>query len=210
MMVPTVLRLLGLSLLVGLVACAEPAVEVPKAAPVDVRKVQDFREFLPIEDGRVYAYHVEDKVANTVGALMLRVQRDSEDLATLTSGGSNQTPLMFDTHGIMRRDTRMYMLRGPIQEGTTWSLERSRQFRITAVDKTMKVLAGTFPHCVEVTEARTGKVEGIIVTVFCHKVGIVLMETKGIADGKIPIHERLELRSVGKAIDINHLPPDEK
>jgi hypothetical protein len=62
------------------------------------------------------------------------------------------------------------------------------------------VAAGTFEGCIEVLEERSVPVPSTITTTFCPDVGIVRIET---AAEEPPIHERVELRSFGRAIDLS-------
>ena len=48
------------------------------------------------------------------------------------------------------------------------------------------------------------RAQGTVTMTFCAEVGLVRIETEGAGPGgSPPIHERVELRSYGKAVDIN-------
>ncbi len=69
-----------------------------------------------------------------------------------------------------------WLLRRPIEADAEWTSIGGRTARITNIDATAEVFAGTYEHCVEVTE--TGDEAGrTIRTVYCPEIGPVIMES---------------------------------
>jgi hypothetical protein len=141
-----------------------------------------------------------DLVGKTQGVFMLKTRRYGTDHLELI-GPRRTERLAYRPDGIVREVEGTYLLKTPVQEGQTWPLGPSASARIGKVGVSVKVEAGEFDRCAEVVEQRTGAVRGTITTTFCPDVGMVLIETKG-ESGDTQIHERVELRSFGKAIDI--------
>ncbi len=197
---------LGLSAL--LAACGGDA-ESPKAAPPPpAGPLSEVERYMPLEDNHVYEYRTEDVVKGTRGALILRVRRRAIGGAELLGGARTQR-VVVDAEGVRRDPEGTYMLRTPLAVGTSWRTGPGGNARIAAVDRAVKVPAGSFDRCVVVVEERSGaSVRGSIKTTFCLDVGIVSIETQGEGgEGAEPIHERVELRSFGPAVNLGAPPP---
>lgn len=198
--------LAALAAVVALAGCAssEAPPVVPAPPPAEPSEVA---RYMPLEDNHVYAYRTEDKVRGSSGALMLRVRRRAIGGAELLGGARTQRVLI-DANGVRREPEGHYMLRTPIEVGTAWRNGPGANARITAVDRTVKVPAGSFHRCVVVVEERSGaSVRGKISTTFCLDVGIVSIETEGEGgDNAESIHELVELRSFGPAVNLGAPP----
>jgi hypothetical protein len=185
------------------VACGPPA-EGPKAktATAPALIAVEATRWLPADEGTVYAYKTSDLVSGTTGVLMLRTRRISPTNVDLV-GPRHTEHLEYRENGIVRMAEGTYLLRTPLTEGATWPGGPNASFRVGKVGTTVKLAAGEFDRCAEVVEQRTGAVRGTVTTVFCADVGIVSIETEGgSADGAAKVHERAELTSYGKAVDI--------
>ena len=78
--------------------------------------------------------------------------------------------------GIRHPSSGGWLLRAPLREGAEWDGMGGRTARVTDLDASVEVFAGTFEHCVEITE--TGGEDGRQVrTVYCPQVGPVLIES---------------------------------
>lgn len=194
------------ALTAALVACS-PSEKPTEAPPPPEGPVSEVARYLPLNDNHVFAYRTEDRVKGISGALMLRVRKRSIGGAELIGGPRTQRVIADET-GIKRETEGTYMLHTPVAVGTSWRTGPSGNARITAVDRPVKVLAGSFDHCVVVVEERAGaSVRGKITTTFCLDVGIVSIETEGEAgENAEPISERVELKSFGPAVSIDSPP----
>jgi hypothetical protein len=198
--------LAAVALAAALAACGGGAQGPVETTPPPEGPASEIGRYMPFTDGHVYAYRTEDRVKGTSGALMLRVRRRSIGGAELVGGARTQR-VVADESGIKREAEGTYMLRAPVAVGTTWRTGPTGSARIAAVDRQVKVPAGTFDRCVVVVEERSGAVRGKITTTFCLDVGIVAIETEGEGgESAEPISERVELKSFGPAVDLSSPP----
>ena len=161
--------------------------------------------WLPAENDTVFAFKTEDLITKKTGVFMLKVRRTGANRVDLI-GPKRTEHLTYSDAGITRDAEGTFLLKTPVAEGTAWPGGPNASFRVGRVGFAKKVEAGDFDRCAEVVETRGGALRGTITTTFCAGVGIVSMETEGgLADGSAKVHERAELRSFTKAVDIG--PP---
>src|SRR5207245_5034093 len=72
------------------------------------------------------------------------------------------------------KDNPPFFLKGPLRVGTTWE-DEDGTYEITALDQSVTVPAGTFTHCLEVTNRRKGG-KATVVTLYAPGVGVVRRE----------------------------------
>jgi hypothetical protein len=144
-------------------------------------------QYFPLTVGNRWVYELQDRtdappvteywevVREEYGAFVLRT-RQSE----LTRGGFEEF-FIPTSEGIKRfarettnKDNPPFFLKGPLQVGTTWE-DEDGTYEITALDKRVTVPAGTFPHCLEVTNRRKGG-KATVVTLYAPGVGVVQRE----------------------------------
>lgn len=181
---------------------AKPGAKAGPDAPSEPIRVEAAR-WLPGENDTVFAYKTEDLVAKTKGVFMLKVRRIGADRVDLI-GPKRTEHLVYKADGIVREMEATYLLRTPVQTGLTWPGGPNASNKIGRTGFAVKVEAGEFDRCIEVIETRTGGIQGTITTTFCADVGIVSIETRG-QSGDAEVHERVELRSFQKAVDLG--PP---
>ena len=69
-----------------------------------------------------------------------------------------------------------WVIRAPVELGSEWDAMGGRSARVTALDATVEVFAGTYEHCVQVEES--GGADGRVVrTTYCPEVGPVVIES---------------------------------
>ncbi|HJL18609.1 MAG TPA: hypothetical protein RMH99_23310, partial [Sandaracinaceae bacterium LLY-WYZ-13_1] len=79
--------------------------------------------------------------------------------------------------GIRHAPSGAWVLRAPIAEGAEWEGMGGRTARVSDADATVEVFAGTYEHCVEITES--GGADGRTVrTVYCPGIGPVEIESR--------------------------------
>lgn len=141
-------------------------------------------QYFPLTVGNRWVYELQDRTdappvaeywdvfREEHGAFMLRT-RQSE----LTTGGFEEF-FIPTSEGIKRfarettnKDNPPFFLKGPLQVGTTWN-DEDGTYEITALDKGVAVPAGTFTHCLEVTNRRKGG-KATVVTLYAPGVGVV-------------------------------------
>ncbi len=191
------MRSLALLVLVAAAGCSSAPAAAPAAAKVSYSLPA--MRWLPPADDAVYAYRTENMVEGGAGVLNLRFRKLGDDTVELTSPGRTET-LRYTASGIVRERTGNLLLRLPIEPGSSWPAGPGSSAHFGRTDVAVTCEAGSFKGCVEVVEERKTPVPGSITTTFCPDVGIVRIETR--AD-EPPVHEKVELRSFGKPIDIN-------
>jgi hypothetical protein len=179
----------------------EPAPKPP--APIGAGSMRhESMRWLPPNDDWVFAYTTTNVIDGNKGMLVLRLQRRGDDRADLI-GPRHTEHLHYRQDGIFRESSGTFLLRTPAVEGVSWPGGPNATLKVAKAGVTVTVEAGTFSRCVEVADERTAPIKGVITTTFCPDVGMVLIETKGAGPGgDPPIHERVELKSHGKAVDI--------
>lgn len=185
------------------VGCGSATTTGPAAKPPPPTLIAvEAARWLPAEDGVVYAYETRDLVSGSRGVMTLRAKRVTPTLVDLV-GPRHTEHLEYRADGILRVAEGTYLVKTPLTQGATWTGGPNASFAVARVGSTAKVPAGEFDRCAEIVETRGGAIRGTVTTVFCADVGIVRIETQGVAEGgKTTVHETLELTSFGKAVDI--------
>lgn len=144
--------------------------------------------YFPLSPGNRWVYEVQDRTDGAPpteeywevtreeqGAYVLRIR--PSDLPT----GGFEESFIPTSEGVKRftRETKdkghpPFFLKGPVQIGTVWEDDDGTS-EITAVNKTVTVPAGTFSHCVEVTNRRKGG-KATVITLYAPGVGVVQRE----------------------------------
>lgn len=183
------------ALAVALVAAACGGAPAP-AAPPAATKHTGMERYLPLDDDTVYSYETYSEASGERGVLVLRVRRPRPDMAELDVAGRVQR--LYVNEGGLELATGGHLLRAPLSVGAEWVGDFGK-VRVTALDRAVRVPAGSFTRCVEtVEEIASGQVKKRTLTVFCPEVGIALRETEGQAGDELAV-ERIELKSYGKA-----------
>jgi hypothetical protein len=165
-------------------------------------RVSDLFVFAPLEAGTVLAYDTLSEESGENGVVVWRVRRPREGLIELDDGGHVER-LEIEPNGL-RHATGGYWLKAPLEEGACWP-GRNGDVCVKSLQRQIEVPAGKFTGCLETEELRGNESTGMrTTTVFCPKVGMVLLEVEAWAVGSGGL-ERAELRSYGPAIDIHSL-----
>jgi hypothetical protein len=165
----------------------------PAAGAQNVSSSSPFEKFFPLVDGNVYAYQTLNEM-NATGALMARVHRTDATHGELQyPNGSKRFSIVPDGITVELPSGTRYVLRAPLQEGTSWQGEHDGRSRILKVNAEIETLAGKFSGCVQTLEERLGDTPVRYATTFCPGVGVVLVEA---ATG-VNL-ERAELKSYGE------------
>jgi len=107
------------------------------------------------------------------------VVRRSDSTYHLSNG---DTLIHYRNHGIINKNG-VYILRFPLEKGYAW-MDQGFSLEITSVTKTVRVPAGEFEECVEVTwHHESGGKRFVSVSTYAPGVGPVLYEYYGLADG---------------------------
>ncbi|MFK7985082.1 MAG: hypothetical protein AB8I08_03550 [Sandaracinaceae bacterium] len=175
-------RLLLATCLLSLPACG-PA--TPEVAEVPIDRT-DPAVFYPMRANAQWVYDVDTGGGEppTLGIFEV-IEREGATAQIANNRGmdrngqvSHGDPMGYEVvpEGIRHVASDGWLLRRPIEAGAEWSSIGGRTARITDADATAEVFAGTYEHCLEVTE--TGDEAGrTIRTVYCPEIGPVIMES---------------------------------
>lgn len=176
-------------------ACAAPS-RAPVAAPA--ASVTGVARYLPLEDGTVFAYQTSTLPSGEAGLLVLEVRRRTAESAELVVAGRARRLML--TPDAVAHAGGGFLLQEPLVAGAEWHGDFGH-VRVTRVDASVTVPAGTFAGCVEtVEELTTREGEKRTTTSFCPGVGIALRETE-VEQGGEHQSERIALKSFGKKFD---------
>ncbi len=186
----SVAALTALALFVG--ACAGTEEEtVTVAAPTGIH------DFYPLAEGARWAYLIRTDRGDAFTIFMAREVAPGQFDVAAQGGEPRRYELRDD--GIYMPEVEGWLLRGPIAVGTRWSGAGGRAERITAVDQTVTVPAGTFEGCLRV-ESEPNDAGFRTTTDYCPHVGAAYLEhvTRLEISGA-------EVRVVGRLTDV-HVP----
>lgn len=166
----------------------------PAKAPSPLQNKDALARYLPLAHDTVYSYDTFSEVSGEHGLLVMRVRRPRTDLAELDVAGRIQR-LYIGEKGVSLA-TGGYLLRIPLAVGAEWVGDFGK-VKVTALDRKVRVPAGSFERCVEtVEEIASGEIKKRTLTVYCPDVGIVMRETQGQSGTEVAL-ERIELKSYG-------------
>jgi hypothetical protein len=165
--------------------------------------------YFPLAVGNRWVYEIQDRmdgappaeevwevVREEHSAFVLRIRQSD-----LTTGGFEESFLP-TTGGVKRiaRETRdkdnpPFFLKEPFEAGTAWE-DEDGVYEITATEKTVVVPAGSFSHCLEVTNQRRGG-KATVVTLYAPGVGVVQREeTYPILEGSGSFHPQRQDKAI--------------
>jgi hypothetical protein len=175
---------------------APPKTEQPMAVSPVLR-------FLPVAEGKIWAYDAEDEESGGKGVFVTRARHLTGSRFSLTTGERTRV-LEARADGIAYAEGEGYLLRAPLSAGAEWRGEHGSVVRVSAVDTVVKVPAGTFAGCVETIEqppSAGSPPARQVTTSFCPDVGIASLRVEAWDQGR-HIGERAVLRSFGDPVTI--------
>jgi hypothetical protein len=160
--------------------------------------------FLPLVDGNIWAFDAEDDENGGKGMFVTRVRRlPGPRFSLMSSQGSHVLEVRAD--GIVREDSKAYVLRAPLSAGAAWPGENGATVHVSALDRIVEIPAGKFVGCVETIEEITPKPGKSpprrVTTTYCPDVGIALIHAEA-WEGGAHLGERATLRSFGKPAEL--------
>lgn len=175
----------------GAAAVAASPWLAPGTGPQNAVSGSSIERFFPLVDGMVYTYVTVNEVGDQ-GLLVARVHRTDAFHGELRfPTGAKLFELAPD--GVLvhpRGGEPIYVLKLPVQSGTSWRGEHGGQSRILEVSASIDTPAGHYEGCVQTLEERFGDRPTRYSTTFCPAVGVVQIE---VAAG--PNYERAALKS---------------
>jgi len=185
-------RTLALPLL--LVGCAgAPPQAPPPAVAASPPETNAALRYFPLEDGRIYHYVTRD--GDDSGMLVAKVRRTSVSAGELQlSNATKRFAVVADGVTFVGGP---YVLRTPLDVGSSWKGEHGGTTRIDKVDASAEVPAGTYAGCVLTAEEGGRPAGARYETTYCPGVGMVLLVVRS------PMGEaRAELKSYGFPVKI--------
>lgn len=181
------------------VGCAG-AVEAKAPAPSEAGASRSVARLLPLEHDTVLSYETTSDTGDQ-GILILQVRRPREGLVELDVAGRVQR-LDVDESSVMHA-TGGYLLKEPIVAGATFR-GAFGEVRVTTIEKSIRVPAGTFHSCVETIEESKVPFKRAT-SVYCPEVGLVslVVEANG-ADGDM-LRVESRLKSYGPRVILKSL-----
>ena len=169
--------------------------EVPAKAPSTPPPASgsSVERYFPLEEGKIY--HYETKEGPDTGMLVAKVHR--VDAAHGELRLSNATKRFAFTPDGVAYEGGAFILRGPVEVGTSWPGEHGGTTRIAATDATVQVPAGSYSSCVQTVEENGRPPGSRYETTYCPGVGMVLLVVR--AGGS---EARAELKSYGLPVKI--------
>jgi hypothetical protein len=185
----------------GAGAPADTAWTAPSRGVKGASSGSDVERFFPLVDGNVYHYVTLDD-DNAQGLLVARVFRaDAAHGELQFPSGARRFEYVRDGVQLQATGGRLadgaFVLKGPLEIGSSWRGEHGGQTKIVGIDVEAVVPAGRYGGCVQTVEERGGDNPAKWATTFCPLVGIVILEAAG--GGRF---ERAELKSYGPPVAI--------
>ena len=157
----------------------------PTASPIE--------RYFPLEEGKIYHYVTRDGPES--GMLVAKVKRADAGHGELRL--SNATKRFTISEAGVAYQDGAFILKAPIEVGTSWKGEHGGTTKITATDAAVTVPAGSYAGCVRTVE-EGGRPEGArYENTYCAGVGMVLLVVE--AGGNAA---RAELKSYGMPVKI--------
>lgn len=149
--------------------------------------------FFPLEEGRIYHYVTNEN--GETGMLVAKVHRTDASHGELRLSNATKR-FAFKPDGVAY-DGGAFILKTPLDVGTSWPGEHGGTTRIASTDAAPKVPAGTYASCVQTLEEGGRPAGSTYTTTYCPGVGMVLLEIK-VQGGEA----RAELKSYGMPMQL--------
>lgn len=179
-----------------LAACGSSSPDAKGPAPAPVASSgSPVETYFPLEQGKMYTYATRDGAEN--GTISLRVERGDATHGKLVVVGTRSAKrFVYEKDGVAY-EGGAYVLKAPIEVGTSWPGEHGGTAKIAKTDLSMKVGDKTYGSCIQTVEDGTRPPGSRYTTTYCPGVGMVLFEVvtnEGDARG--------ELKSYGAPIEM--------
>lgn len=147
-------------------------------APSDVPKVASgspVETYFPLEQGKLYTYATRQGAEN--GTVSFKVERpDATHGKLVVVGTSSAKRFVYEKDGVAY-EGGAYILRMPLEVGTSWPGEHGGQAKIVKTDASASGADGkTYSSCIVTQEDGTRPPNSRYTTTYCPGVGMVLFE----------------------------------
>jgi hypothetical protein len=183
-----------LAALVLLSCGAKEATDAPVVPSAQSTQISPADRYFPLEDGRIYAY--ETREGAETGMLVAKVRRPDAAHGELRLSNATKR-FVYERDGV-RYDTGIYVLKTPIEIGTSWPGEHGGTTVIESIDARAVVPAGSYDGCVRTVERGGRPPGGVYANTYCPTVGMVLLEVNAMGT-----EARAALKSYGFPVKID-------
>lgn len=181
----------------ALLACGPSTSEpnAPSAAKPAASSGSPVESYFPLEHGKMYTYATRDGAET--GTISMRVERGDATHGKLVVVGTRSAKrFVYEKDGVAY-EGGAYILKAPIEVGTSWPGEHGGTAKIAKTDLPMKVGDKSYGSCIQTVEDGSRPPGSRYTTTYCPGVGMVLFEVvtnEGDARG--------ELKSYGAPIEM--------
>lgn len=174
----------------AVVFCLAVACAAPNPVPRENGAI-DPLDLYPLIEGNAWSYDVDAGDGATTLAIT-RVDSFDGRIALVRTG---RAIIRYEVlpEGIRVPSEDVWLIRGPLREGETWSARGGRTARLGSTRTHAQTAAGRFHDCIEVLETG-GKLELEVRTVYCPGVGPVIVEStmrSAVSDRFVTVSARL-------------------
>lgn len=188
-----VLLLLLFFMALSSVGCGGGEAATPAPGRVEPKGPTGPERYFPLEEGRLYHYVTNE--GGETGMLVAKVHRTDAAHGELRL--SNATKRFLLTPDGVSYVDGPFLLKAPLEMGSSWPGEHGGTTRITATDASVDVPAGHFGSCLTTVEEGGRPTGARYTTTYCPGVGMVLLVVN--ANGT---EARAELKSYGMPVKI--------
>lgn len=174
-------------------ACGREAPAKAPGAPTPAASGSALERYFPLEEGKIY--HYVTKEGPDTGMLVAKVRRVDATRGELRL--SNATKRFVFTPDGVAYEGGAFILKGPMEVGTSWPGEHGGTTKITATEASVDVPAGSYASCVQTVEEGGRPPGARYETTYCPGVGMVLLVVRA-GDSEA----RAELKSYAMPVKI--------
>lgn len=166
---------------------SKPDATTPADAP-KVASGSPVETYFPLDHGKIYTYATREGAEN--GTLSFKVERTDPTHGKWVVVGSNSAKrFVYEKDGVAYDGGGAFLLKAPIEVGTSWPGEHGGQLKIVKTDATANGADGkTYSSCVVTQEDGTRPPNSRYTTTYCPGVGMVTFEVvtnQGDAKGEL-------------------------
>lgn len=155
-----------------IIGCGDGKPPETPTAPAKPQSNSSAEVYFPLEEGKIYSYATNEN--GETGMLVAKVHRSDPTHGELRLSNATKR-FVFSPEGVAY-DTGVFILKAPVEVGTTWSGEHGGTTKIAAVDAAPKVPAGSYSGCVQTIEEGGRPPGSKYTTTYCPGVGMVLLQ----------------------------------
>ena len=156
-------------------ACGSGSKEAaPAASAGAVASGSPAERYFPLEQGKLYTYATQEGAER--GMVSMRVERsDAVHGKLVVVGTGSAKRFVYDKDGVAY-EGGAYVLKAPLETGTSWPGEHGGTARITKIDASVTAGGKTYGSCIQTSEDGQRAPGARYTTTYCPGIGMVLFE----------------------------------